>query len=161
MRFIHELVEYAHSERDVGTKQYIIDQMVKKVDSNKGYLWEEVLEKAMPHTTRLSGNAVGMDFADTTDAKFSRFYRKKSGTTLEASISGISNKVGPLRVCLLVPGQELHRLMYMFIPHQAYEPYIKGQNSALKVTLSPRGNVQGEFAKYVCSFDDVCKPYLI
>lgn len=159
MRFLSELVEYAHSNHSDETKEYIIHQMVKTVDSNKGYLWEEVLEKAMPHTTRLPGNTVGMDFADTTDAKFAKFHRNKRGTTQAASISGISNKVGPLRVCLLVPGHEFHRLMYMFIPHAAYAPYITGHNSALKVTLSPRGNVQGPLSKYVCSFVDVCKPY--
>jgi hypothetical protein len=159
MRYLTDLVEYVHSNRSIETKKYIIHQMVKTVDSNKGYLWEEVLEKAMSHTTRLPGNSVGMDFTDTTDAKLARFSRKKNASTLEASISGIANKVGPLRVCLLVPGHEFHRLMYMFIPYEAYAPYIRGHSSALKVTLSPRGNVQGPLSKYVCSFDEVCKPY--
>lgn len=155
VKSLDQLINYLHEDKSPDVKQFIINQIAKSVDSNKGYFWEDVLEKAMKsHTTRLHGNAVGRDFDDDTDAKFATFYRKSSGI-YEASISGIKNKIGTLRVCLCVPGQGYHRVMFMRIPKSAYERYALGSN-AIKFTMSPTGNIQGPLSKYRCSFDEVC-----
>lgn len=154
IRNLNDMVNYLHEDKSPDVKSYIIDTIVKSADSNKGYIWEDVLEKAMlAHTKRLHGNAKGRDFDDDSDAKFATFYKKSSGI-LEASISGIRNKIGPLRVCLCVPGESYHRVMFMLIPHHAYQRYKEGSD-AIKFTLSPRGNVQGALSQYVCSFDEV------
>lgn len=153
-RSLSQLVDYLHEDKSPDVKKYISDKIVRTVDTNKGYFWEEVLEKAMQgHTTRLPGNAVGRDFADGSDAKFAVFYRKRSGI-IEASISGIRNKIGTLRVCLCIPGQEHHRLMFMLIPYSAYSRYMAGSD-AIKITMSKTGNVQGPLYRYVCSFEEV------
>lgn len=157
MRTINDLIDYLYCDQSEDTKKFIVEQLVKDPDSNKGFFWEKVLAKAMAGTAILLGkNTKGMDFDDYSDAKFCVFGRKKGSTGMEASISGIRNKVGTLRVCLCVPGQHFHRLMYMLIPHEAYAPYKSG-SKALKVSLSPRGNVQGPLSKYVCSFNEVIK----
>ena len=157
IRSLNELVEYLHEDKSIDVKEYIVNQVAKTTDNNKGSFWEEVLEKAMySHTKRLHNNAVGRDFEDNSDAKIATFYRKTNGK-LEASVSGIRNKIGTLRVCLCVPGQSYHRLMFMKIPHEAYQKYTSGSD-AIKLTLSSTGNVQGKLSQYLCDFATVTSP---
>ncbi len=159
IRSLDELIEFVHGDKGPELKKFIVNQVTKTVDGNKGILWEDALEKEMLyHTKRLSRNAVGRDFDDDSDAKFATFYRKKSGI-LEASISGIRNKIGVLRVCLCVPGETYHRLMFMRIPPKAYLKYAAGSN-AIKITLSKTGNVQGTLARYICNFKEVAAPII-
>ena len=157
MRWLHELIEYAYGERDPQIKQYILEQAMNTSDNNKGYMWEYVLNKAMhTHTTWLGGRFPHMDYTDTTDAKIGTFYRRKDGVW-EASIGNIRTKVGPLRVCLVVPGENLHRLYFLFIPHAAYQKYTKGSD-ALKITLNAKtNNISGELTVYQCTFEDVVR----
>lgn len=157
IKMLEDLINYCYEDKSKEIKDFIIERIAKSVDGNKGYIWEDCLEKSMKsHTFRLSANAKGKDFQDGSDAKFATFYRKASGI-LEASIGGIGCKEGFLRVCLCVPGQEHHRLLFMLIPPHAYQRYKAGSN-AIKITLSPRGNVQGPLAPYVCSFEEVSAP---
>lgn len=157
--FLHQLIDYIHSDKPYEVRQYIMEQTAKMKDNNKGYFWEKVLAKKMTeHTSLLGGNAVGRDFSDGTDAKFATFYKRTDGV-FEASVGNIRKKVGPLRVCLCVPGQTYHRVYFLFIPHDAYQKYTAGSD-ALKFTLNSKTSmVSGKLTKYICSFDDVCQPY--
>jgi hypothetical protein len=157
--FLHQLIDYIHGDKPYEVRQYIMEQTAKMKDNNKGYFWEKVLAKKMTkHTSLLGGNAVGRDFSDGTDAKFATFYKRTDGV-FEASVSNIRRKVGPLRVCLCVPGQTYHRVYFLFIPYDAYQKYTAGSD-ALKFTLNSKTSmVSGKLTKYICSFDDVGQPY--
>ena len=159
VNFLHELIDYLHGDKPYSVRNYIMEQTAKIKDNNKGHFWELVLEKAMSsHTTLLESNAWYRDFADGSDAKFATFYKRTDGV-YEASVSNIRKKIGPLRVCLCVPGETYHRLFFLFIPHHAYQGYAEGSD-ALKFTLKANtGNISGNLTKYLCSFDEVCRPY--
>ena len=155
IQFLHELVEYLHGDRPPEVKSYIMEQIAKKVDSNKGHFWEEVLEKAMAsHTTLLGRNAKGRDFTDDSDAKFATFYRKKDGV-FEASVGNVRTKIGPLRICLCVPGENYHRVFFLLIPNEAFQLYAIGSDALKFISRSNNGNITGKLSKYLCSFDEV------
>ena len=156
MKTLTQLIDYVHSDVSEDTKKFILEQMLSP-DSNKGLLWEAALAKKMEgHTKLLGGNTVGKDFTDGSDAKFGTFYRLKAGGK-QASVSNIRNKTGPLRVCLCDPGQNYHRLFFFLIPYEAYQEYKKG-SGCIKFGLNPRGSPNGNFAKYLVSFEEVAKP---
>jgi hypothetical protein len=159
INFLHELIDYLHGDKPYEVRKYIMEQTAKMKDNNKGYFWENVLAKKMnEHTSLLGGNTVGKDFSDGTDAKFATFYKRNDGV-FEASVSNIRTKIGPLRVCLCVPGQNFHRVHFLFIPYDAYQAYTAGSD-ALKFTLNAKSSmVSGKLTKYICSFDDVCRPH--
>lgn len=160
--WLHDMIEYGYSEEPVEVRRYILNQMVRTSDNNKGFMWEHITDTRMKgHTPLKGGNYPHMDRLDTTDDKFATFYLRKDGVW-EASISNIRTKVGPLRVCLVVPGHspERHRLYFMFIPHAAYQKYKKGSN-ALKITLNAKtNNISGDLTKYQCTFEEVTKQYI-
>lgn len=162
MKFLHELVDYLHNDKPQSVKHYILTEIAKTPDNNKGYFWEKVLARAMHnHTKLLKHNAYGQDFEDSTDAKFATYYRRNTGfNNWEASISNIRNKVGPLRVCLCVPGQYYHKVYFLFIPYDDYQIYTQGSN-AIKFGLSPSGKPTGRMSKFLCSFEQVIEPYYI
>ena len=134
-----------------------MEQIAKTVDNNKGYFWEEVLAKSMiGHTTLLGRNAVGRDFTDNSDAKFATFYRRSDGV-FEASVGNIRTKIGHLRVCLCLPGENYHRVFFLLIPNHAFQHYTKGSD-ALKFTIrAGNSNITGTLTKYQCSFDEVTR----
>lgn len=162
MQFLHKLIDYVYEDDIHEVRKHVVKQVVKSKDNNKGYLWEQALAKAMKgHTKWLGGNTKGMDFSDGSDAKIAVFYQKKSGLRYvwEASVSGIGNKKGPLRVCLVVPGENYHRLFFMFIPYNAYQEYINGSD-ALKFGLNSKGVPTSPlFEKFQCDWVQVAKPY--
>jgi hypothetical protein len=160
VRFLHELVDYLHNDKPENVKKYILTEIAKTVDNNKGRFWENVLAKAMQyHTSPLKPNAYGKDFADGTDAKFATYYRRNTGfNKWEASVSNIRTKVGPLRVCLCVPGESYHKVYFLFIPYDAYQIYTEGSN-AIKFGLSPSGKPTGKMTNFLCSFETVIKPH--
>jgi len=155
INFLHELIDYLHGDRTYEVRSFIMEQIAKTVDNNKGYFWEEVLAKSMiKHTTLLGRNAVGRDFTDNSDAKFATFYRRADGV-FEASVSNIRTKIGHLRVCLCVPGENYHRVFFLLIPNHAFQKYTEGSN-ALKFTIrAGNGNITGPLTQYKCSFDEV------
>jgi hypothetical protein len=158
INFLHELIDLLHGDKTYEVRKYIMEQTAKMKDNNKGLFWESVLAKNMSHTNLLGGNTAGRDFSDDTDAKFATFYKRTDGV-YEASVGNIRTKVGPLRVCLCVPGHNFHRVFFLFIPHFAYQKYTKGSD-ALKFTLNAKtGMVSGPLTKYLCSFDEVCRAY--
>ena len=155
INFLHELIDYLHGDRTYEVRSFIMEQIAKTVDNNKGYFWEEVLAKSMiKHTTLLGRNAVGRDFTDNSDAKFATFYRRADGV-FEASVSNIRTKIGHLRVCLCVPGENYHRVFFLLIPNHAFQKYTEGSH-ALKFTIrAGNGNITGPLTQYKCSFDEV------
>lgn len=160
MKFLHELVDYLHGDKPEVLKSYIIEQVAKTKDYNKGLFWEKVLEKAMKnHTELLGGNTKGKDFADNSDAKIATYYHKNDGLgNWEASVPGIKNKIGPLRICLCVPGQHYHKLHFLLVPHEYYSSYVKSPKSALKFGLNPHGLPTGGLSRFLCSFEEVTRP---
>tara|TARA_R110000868_G_scaffold359090_1_gene620890 strand:- start:2372 stop:2788 length:417 start_codon:yes stop_codon:yes gene_type:complete len=136
--------------------------MANTTDSYKGVLWEKGLDKGMyTHTTLLGGSTPHLDFTDTTDAKWGTFYQildKNGKLRWQCSISNFHTKIGPLRVCLCVPGLLYHKLYFLFIPHEAYITY---KSKALKFGLSPAGKPTHPLMRYeVDSFEQVCQPYV-
>ena len=166
IKFLHELVDYLHADKTYDVRKYVQEQISKTVDNNKGHFWEEVLQKAMrKHTTLLGGNARGRDFTDNSDAKIGVFYRCMDRNGIrnkwEVSIGGIQNKIGPLRVCLVVPGDNYHKVFFLFIPHEAYQKYKDGSD-ALKFGLSPSGKPTSPLMdRYQVSFEKVCQKFTI
>jgi hypothetical protein len=157
MQTLTDLIDFYHKDAPYNIREHVLNEVARSADNNKGFFWEKVLAKAMPHAKLIGGNNKGYDFEPCkSDAKISTFYRKSDGIW-EASI-GITNKIGTLRVCLVVPGQYRHRLIFMLIPYEAYKNYQRG-SSALKVRLNRRGNICDEnLKKYVCKWTDVIKP---
>lgn len=157
MKFLANLVDYLHSDKTYEVRNHIMNEVAKTPDNNKGRFWELSLAKKMAsHTKLLEHNAHGRDFDDDSDAKFATYYKRSDGK-YEASIGNIRTKIGPLRVCLCVPGESHHKLHFLFIPYEAYQPYLEGSN-ALKFGLSPRGNPTGKLTKYLCSWEKVTSP---
>jgi len=157
MKFLHELVDYLHGDKIYEVRSYIMSEIAKTTDNNKGHFWEKCLSKKMSDHTKLLGrNAFGRDFSDNTDAKFATYYRRTDGV-FEASVGNIRNKVGDLRVCLCLPGEHYHRLFFLYIPYEAYQRFTMGSD-ALKFGLSPRGSPTGKLTKYLTSFEGVCRP---
>lgn len=152
MHEVKDLINYLYEDKPEEVRKFLVDQIAKSTDYNKGYLWEHVLAKAMPHTVLLGGNTKGMDFTDGSDAKIGTYYRKSDGKQ-EVSV-GIKNKTGTLRVCLVVPGQNFHRVFFLLIPEYAHKPYSDG-SQAIKFGLSPRGSPTGKLAKFLCSWEEV------
>ena len=160
VQFLHQLVDYIHSDKNYEVRSYIMENVAKTTDNNKGLFWEKVLQKAMQeHTKLLKHNTPYRDFDDDSDAKFATYYKRADGA-YEASVSGIRTKIGPLRVCLCVPGQDYHKVHFLFIPYENYQKFKSGSN-ALKFGLSPRGKPTGTLSKYLCSFDQVSSPIRI
>lgn len=158
VNFLHELVDYLHGDKPYEVRNYIMEQIAKTKDNNKGYFWEHVLKKGMSsHTQHIGGNERGRDFTDNTDAKIAVFYKRNDGV-YEASVGNIRTKIGTLRICAVVPGTTYHRTFFLLIPPEGYKRYIDGSD-CLKLTLKAgTGNINEAWAKYVCSFDEVCKP---
>jgi len=158
MKTINDLIDYLYTDKSSDVKQYVSEQVVRTADNNKGFFWEKVLEKAMPHTTLLGGNNPYCDFTDGSDAKIGTFYPRKGSNAGKKEVSiGIKNKTGTLRVCLVVPGSSYHRVFFLKIPPDAYAPYTSG-SSAIKFGLSPRGTPTGKLANFRCSWQDVISP---
>ena len=40
IQFLHELVDYLHGDRPYAVRSFIMEQIAKTVDNNKGHFWE-------------------------------------------------------------------------------------------------------------------------
>jgi hypothetical protein len=153
-KFLHELVDYVYSDLSDEIRQHELKQILN--DSHgKGHFWEQVLKKAMPHTTILERNAPKRDYEDNSDAKFALLGNYNFSTQRQATISGVENKIGPLRVCLCVRGQHIHKVYFMFIPYEAHSK-IKGEN--IKVTFKNFMPSGAWWDKYQCTWEEVIQP---
>jgi len=165
MKTLTEMIDVIYGDKPYVLRQHIQKEVLSNVSyASKGFLWEDILEKFMPHTDRCPPGTAHMDFTDGSDAKLAVFHPRKdpkSGMIIryEASISGIRTKEGPLRVCLVTKSLSngVDTLDYLLIPNQSLKPYLTGSN-ALKVSKSPRGGLTGNWAKYQVKFDEVIKP---
>lgn len=150
---LQDLVNFLYVDEHESVREFKVKEILSN-DNNKGTFWENVLAKAMHHTTLLERNAWYMDFDDGTDAKFAQagYYTKGP---LVASIN-IENKTGTLRVCLCVKGGVHHKVYFMLIPYSYYSKL--NPKSPIKVTISnfsPCGKIWDQFR---CSWEEVIQP---
>jgi len=154
-KFLHELVDSVYGNYVAEAKDALYHQL-RTEDGPKGSFWEQVLEKHMPFTKRhINRRQKGSDFLDGTDAKFAGGARYSADGTVQATISGVENKTGTLRVCICAWGQHLHQVYFMLIPYSEYSTW----KSPMKITLRNTKNPIGDkWNKYRCSFQDVTQP---
>lgn len=150
--FLQDLVNFLYADESPDVREFKTKEILS-YDTNKGFFWEDVLAKAMPHTERLKRNAHYMDFLDGSDAKFAvaGFYTKGP---LVATIHK-QNKTGPLRVCICVPGQHQHKVYFMLIPYEYHSQLTP--NTPIKVVIknfTPHGEIWDRFR---CSWKEVTK----
>jgi len=156
-KFLNELVYDLYENEPEIIRQHELRKLIEDSDGNyKGAMWEKVLEKYMPHTVRLPKNAWYRDFADGSDAKFCSISKYKDGRNrIQATISGVENKIGPLRVCMCFPGDKLHKVYFLFIPQQYYQTLSGHPIKISFSTFSPCGEI---WDKFRCSFSEVIQP---
>jgi hypothetical protein len=84
--------------------------------------------------TQNSRGQKGSDFSDKSDSKYSTvtYYG-----TAYATIAGIKNKIGMLRVMVHEP--KTNKNYFFRIPHKVYAPYVN-KNDSLKVYFDKNGN---------------------
>jgi hypothetical protein len=152
-KFLHELVDYLYEDESQEVRNFALKQMLKD-DQLKGRFWEQVLAKGMLHTVILERNAHYRDYADNSDAKFAMVCRYADGR-MQATISGIEKKIGDLRICMGMPGANLHRIYFMRIP---YSYYSKRSKHPLKITFQNFVPVGDIWDRFQCSFQEVIAP---
>lgn len=132
-----ELVNMAfswHHRTDLFTLQEAIDFLWKRNLINVGEMAELALCKQgkLKQTNR---NNKGFDFDDKSDSKYVTVTHYKIASY--ATIGGIQNKIGTLRVIAHEPKT---RTNYFFkIPYSVYKPYTQG-NDSLKIYFDRDGN---------------------
>lgn len=150
--FLEDLVNYLYEDECVEVRKFKIKELLS-IDTNKGHFWERVLAKGMPHTVLLERNAWFMDYADGSDAKFAVAGHYTKGP-LVATIHK-QNKLGPLRVCICVPGHHHHKVYFMLIPYEYHSKLTP--NTPIKVVIkdfTPHGEIWDRFR---CSWEEVTK----
>lgn len=149
---LHDLVNFCYDTWSDERKDHEITHLLED-DHSKGRFWEKCLSKAMKdHTRLLERNAWYMDFDDRSDAKFATSSRNDAGA-FQATIN-YGNKVGPLRVCLCVVGQHIHKVYFLMIPHEYYST-LRGH--PIKITFSNFRPIGKIWEKFQCSWADVTK----
>lgn len=115
------------------------------------FLWErnlinvgELAEHAIVHNnknlTQNSRNTKGSDFNDGSDSKYitvSHYITPAGYQSTYASVGGIKNKTGTLRICCYEP--KTKETYFFLVPHKVYAPYTKG-NDSLKIYFDKDGN---------------------
>lgn len=149
--FLHDLVNDLYEDKPDVIKEHALKEIFES-ENNKGVFWERCLEKWMPFTERLKHNAWHRDFTDNTDAKLATAIRYSNNAS-QATIGGLENKIGHLRVCLVAPGDK-RKVFFMLIPPE----YYKRSKHPIKVTFNnfvPSGAV---WDKFQCSWEEVIAP---
>ena len=137
-----ELVNMAfswHHRTDYFTLQEAIDFLWKRDLINVGELAELALCK-QGKLKKTSRNNKGFDFSDRSDSKYvtvCHYLTRKGNITSYATIGGIRNKIGTLRVMANEPKTGIN---YFFkIPYEVYEKYTRA-NDSLKIWFDKDGN---------------------
>lgn len=151
--YLHQLVDFLYEGSSKEIKDHEIGQILAD-DHSKGRFWERVLAKCMPHTVILERNAPHRDYDDDSDAKFAMLTRYASGA-MQATISGVKNKIGDLRVCMCVRGQHMHRVYFMRIP---YEYYSMLSGHPIKISFQNFVPMGAVWDRFQCSFKQVTAP---
>ena len=79
------------------------ERMLQHINSGEiamGSIWENALSMFMPFTQQCSLNNMSMDWNDGTDGKFAMTSVNHSYSTDYASVGGVKNKTGTLRICI-------------------------------------------------------------
>lgn len=133
--------------------------ILKRIESGEialGKVWENVLTDNMKHTSYIGKNSIGRDWLDGTDGKFSMAMFDKNNSYY-ASIGGVKNKIGTLRVCIC-DKLDNYKLYFMLIPKSEYSRWISGSPCKLAFKNGqPAGKNWDKFRKYLCTFRQVCK----
>jgi len=148
--FLHDLVNDLYEDKPEIVREHALSEIFES-DQNKGMFWERVVAKHMPFTKRLKHNEWYRDFADNTDAKLATAVRYEKSGVFQATIGGLENKIGYLRVCLIAPTKKVY---FMLIPPEYYKRSIH----PIKVTFknfAPYGEV---WDKFQCSWEEVIAP---
>lgn len=133
----HELVRMAFSRyyrTDFFTLEEAIEFLWARNLINVGELAEQAVVR-LGKKTQTSRNNPSCDFTDNSDSKYVTvsYYNENSPY---ASVGGLKNKRGTLRVIVFEPKTEIN---YFFkIPHRVYKPYTGG-NDSLKIWFDKHG----------------------
>jgi hypothetical protein len=121
--------------KELFTLEEAIEFLWKDNVINVGELAERALVKKNKKLKQNSRGQKGSDFNDDSDSKYSTvcYY---DGTAY-ATIAGIKNKIGMLRVMVHEP--KTNKNYFFRIPHKVYAPYV-GKNDSLKVWFDKEGN---------------------
>lgn len=101
---------------------------------NVGELTERAIVK-QGKLTQQSKNFKGSDFKE--DNSDSKYVQVRYYSTAYATVAGIHNKIGTLRVLCYEPKQ--NKNYYFLIPYEVYAPYTNAQDS-LKIYFDHDGN---------------------
>ena len=102
---------------------------------NVGQLAEKaIVKKSKKKLKQNKKNAKGSDFKDMSDSKYSTVYYDK--TTNYATVSGLKNKTGKLRVMVYEP--KTQKNYFFIIPHRVYAPY-QHTSDSLKIYFTKDG----------------------
>lgn len=153
-KFLHELFDSLYGNIIKEAKDLFWDQIINE-EAARGTFWEKVLEKHMLFTKRhAKRNQIGSDFLDFTEGKFAGGARYSADGTIQATIGGVENKTGTLRVCLCAWGQHSHKVYFMLIPYEEYSTWKSPAKITLRANSTPIGPL---WDKYRCSFQDVIR----
>jgi len=102
---------------------------------NVGELAEKaIVKKSKKKLEKNKKNAKGSDFKDKSDSKYSTVFYDKS--TNYATVSGLKNKTGKLRVMVYEP--KTQKNYFFIIPHKVYAPY-QHTGDSLKIYFTKDG----------------------
>lgn len=128
---------------------------------NVGELAEKAIVKKNKKHKQMKKNSKGSDFIDGSDSKYCTVFYDK--TTNYASVGGLRNKTGKLRVMVYEP--KTQKNYFFIIPHKIYAPY-QPNNTTLKIYFTkdgdPRktsraGNTRPNLWRHECSIEEWTK----
>lgn len=126
----------------IRNKKMTVNESIKFLWNKNLIVIGELAEQAIVKKSTLkqhSRNTKGSDFNDNSDSKYvtvSHYQTKLGCIQSYASIGGIKNKIGALRVMVFEPKTEKN--YFFLIPHRIYKPYI-GKNDSLKIYFDKNG----------------------
>ena len=134
------------------------ERMLQHINSGEiamGSIWENALSMFMPFTQQCSLNNMSMDWNDGTDGKFAMTSVNHSYSTDYASVGGVKNKTGTLRICIC-SRYDNYKLYFLLIPHSVYSTWATNSQSPLKLAFTKEGKPMGkkwkEYAGFVVPF---------
>lgn len=156
VQFLDQLIDYLYGHKSYDYRAEKEKELLDPANSGKGLFWEKVVEKGMEGRAHLlETNHPGCDMNDKTDMKFATFTTWNSNNFAKVATIHIENKIGPLRICLVYPGRDKHKVYFMFVPTEAH--INRKTSHPVKITWSAENErPTGEWwDKYRCSFAQV------
>jgi len=118
-------------------------QHINSGEISMGSVWENALSMFMPFTQKCSLNNMSMDWEDGTDGKFAMTSISTHFPQDYASIGGVKNKIGTLRVCVC-SRYDNYKLYFLLIPHSVYSNWATNSQSPLKLSFTKEGKPMGK-----------------